>query len=136
MFHIMCMSGRAPGEIIRMTEKRKSPRINEQDGIAVRILSENQDEESVTILRLTKDISRFGLRFETEHYIPVDTMLKIYVAIRNPRETVTHFAKVVWIKRLEDQKNYSVGVEMTDADEADMRTWEQYITNKLTESEE
>ena len=116
-----------------MSEKRKHVRIREESGIAVKILMRNEEERSDkggTFLRLTKDISRGGLRFSNATKLEVDTTLQIHLVLDLPRKIVTHIGTVRWTEQLEDNGAFSIGVEFTETSDLDNQIWQHYIDTK------
>ena len=48
------------------------------------------------------------------------------MALQNPLKTITRTAVVRWIRRLREDRGYSVGVEFVDTSDADTRLWAAY----------
>ena len=116
-----------------MREKRKTPRVSEENGIAVRAVPEGTDDSSSpTFLRLTKDISETGLRFSNADGIAEDTDIQIHLALDLPRKIVTRLGKVRWARQLAPDEPYSVGVEFTDSSPVDMGLWTHYIETRMS----
>jgi len=121
------------GTRIAVTEKRKFPRIPEENGIAVKIMSDGDEAAAggqETFLCLTHDISRSGLRFNNKEALDVDTGLRIHLALNVPRKIVTHVGKVRWAKQLSTDEPYSVGVEFTDSSSLNTQIWAHYLDTR------
>lgn len=116
-----------------MNERRQSARVEDDLGIAINVMAERGPIPSHqgTIFHLTKDISQGGLRFENDHELPVNALLKMHVALKIPLMTITHFARVRWVRRSEKAKSYSIGVQFTESPPNDMQIWSNYVNQRL-----
>lgn len=126
-----------PNNHTAQDERRQTPRLAEEDGIAVRICTAEADEQSaqmVTVLRLTQDVSERGLRFAHGDPLPAGTALKIHLALEMPRKIVTHRGEVRWSKRLGPDKPFSVGVAFKDTSRSDMQVWSNYVESRIDPS--
>jgi hypothetical protein len=116
-----------------MVERRQQPRVEDDLGIAINLMSEQGPvpHRTSTIFHLTKDISRSGLRFENDRELPVNALLKVHVALKIPLLTITHFARVRWSQKTPSQGGYDIGVHFSDSPPNDMQIWSNYVAQRL-----
>ena len=120
-----------------MLERRKHPRLHKENGIAISLVSGDQpppSRQGETVLRMTKDVSLGGLRFQSTTPFTQDSMLKIHLVLDLPRKIITHVGKVRWVKAVGDSDTFNVGVEFTETPDADMQIWSHYLENRLASS--
>ena len=115
-----------------MIERRQEPLVQDDLGIALNLMSEDGPipHRTSTIFHLTKDISRGGLRFENDREIPVNTLLKVHVALKIPLLTITHFGRVRWTNRVPNQVGFDIGVQFTESPPHDMQIWSNYVAQR------
>ena len=119
-----------------MYEKRKAPRLKQENEVTITVLSgkHNLPKEKV-IHNFSKDISASGARIQAHLFLPVDTLLKIDITLKNVHQMITVMGKVKWIKIIYDGESYDEGVEFVNtADEAikklkDYISWKQKFNN-------
>ena len=114
-------------------ERRKYRRVDDDLGIAVNVVSESGEmaPHREIAFHMTRDISRYGLRFQHDHALPLNTRLKIHVAVKLPTNTITHVGRVRWVREERGFQPYSIGVEFTDTPEADMAIWQHYVDHRV-----
>ena len=116
-----------------MNEKRSNPRIEENLGIAVNVMSEQgpEPQKEATIFHITKDISRGGIQFVNEYELSPDSLLKVHIALKTPLTTITHFARVKWCRKSESEQPFAIGVQFTDTTAMDTQIWSNYVEQRL-----
>jgi hypothetical protein len=116
-----------------MNERRQDNRVEDDLGIAINLMSETGPipQRSSTIFHLTRDISRGGIRFENDHELPLNSLLKVHVAIKMPLLTITHFGRVRWVKKAASDNSYAVGVQFTESPPNDMQVWSNYVDQRV-----
>jgi c-di-GMP-binding flagellar brake protein YcgR len=98
-----------------MMERRRAPRLTENNDITITIMSmENKPSQGNIIYSRSTDISMTGARIQTHLYLPVDSLLKIKIFLKNPPQMITVFGKVKWIKDLVQGASYEAGIEFAD----------------------
>ncbi|NCC52658.1 MAG: PilZ domain-containing protein [Spartobacteria bacterium] len=123
---------------MNMDDRRTHQRLNEQNSVAVRILSAPEADalEGKTYFCTTEDLSAGGLRFNVSAPVPVGTVMEIRVAFSQPISAYRHIGKVVWVKEDTDQAPpYAVGVEFTDTAPNDVAAWEKLVDQKINMKE-
>ena len=117
---------RKPDSRRRLQEKPE--RLREQNDITITILSEieNFPQEKI-IYNHSEDISISGTRIQGNVLLPVDTYLKIDLTLKNSKEHITVFGKVIWNKALIEGKSYEAGVEFVDTSGESIKILGDYI---------
>jgi len=107
---------------------RKAERLNEENEIAITILSEIKDTPKEKIIyNYSKDISMSGTKIQGNLLLPIDTFLKIDLTLKNSKERVTVFGKVKRTKVIDDGKHYEAGVEFVDTPSESIKKLGDYI---------
>jgi hypothetical protein len=116
-----------------MMDKRRHPRIKDDLGISVSVVerSDNTVHRNGKILHLTENISRGGMRFRHDRDIPLDSLVRIHVALKIPLKTITHLGRVRWVSRSDDRNGCAVGIEFTETPPVDMLFWTNYIDYRM-----
>ena len=95
-------------------ERRRDSRVNEEDKVAIELLTNGQPPTEKTVLNaLTKDISPGGVRLTTNKLLPVNTLLKIEVVLSRRRRVVQAMGIVRWARTVYDEEMFEIGVEFT-----------------------
>jgi c-di-GMP-binding flagellar brake protein YcgR len=122
-------------------EKRRHPRVGDELNFALTVVSDESQRRTPasTFYYVTEDISASGMRFIANENLPSDSVLKVQLALDNSLRTVTHFARVRWIKKVISDRFFSmgmevnsIGVEFTDSMPEDLRIWSEYVNRKLS----
>jgi hypothetical protein len=116
-----------------MVDKRQDARVDDDLGIAINLMSETGpiSQRTNAVFHLTKDISKSGIRFENDRPLPLDALLKVHVALKLPLMTITHFGRVRWINKMNDERSYAVGVQFTESPPDDMQIWRDYVDQRV-----
>lgn len=111
----------------------KDPRIRNNLGIAVSVVHGSAEPASRALtLHMTEDISRSGLRFRHDKPLPVDTVIRILVALDAPAQTITKLGRVRWSSPREDN-GHLVGVELTSTSSVGGIAWNNYVMRRQRE---
>lgn len=115
-----------------MKERRRKPRIEEEDKVTITALSgeENIPQKKIKY-HLRKNISESGIGIYINTFLPVDTPIKIEVKLKDTPEIITAFAKVVWIKRFSTHDFCEAGLEFFNTSNEMMQQLRDYISLKL-----
>ena len=98
-----------------MFEKRKSKRLAEENEITIKIIpKEKLPADRKTIYHISKDISSSGARIRANEFLPVDTLIKIKLNLKDPPRMLTALGKVKWIRSLYGDESYEAGLEFVD----------------------
>jgi hypothetical protein len=98
-----------------MFDKRKSKRLTQENEITIKIISkEKLPPDKKTIYHISKDISSSGARIQANVFLPVDTLIKIQLNLKDPPRMVTALGKVKWIRSLYGDESYEAGLEFVD----------------------
>jgi Tfp pilus assembly protein PilZ len=115
-----------------MDERRGTPRIKEENKVTITVISgeENLSKKQITWY-LSKNISKSGIRIQTNIFLPVNTQLKIEITLKNPPQTITVFAKVIWIKRISTNDFCQAGLKFFNTSNEMIQQLDDYISLKL-----
>jgi hypothetical protein len=98
--------------VIIMDEKRKAKRLREESEITITIISfGGKPTKEKVIYNYTKDISASGAGIHANIFLPVDTVLKMDIKLKNLQQMITAMGKVKWIKIVCEDESYDAGVE-------------------------
>jgi c-di-GMP-binding flagellar brake protein YcgR len=116
-----------------MKNNRKFIRIPESAEISYRLIKNIK-----TTGALSKDISKGGLRFFVNEFIPKESILKIKMALKKIPYSFEVMAKIKWIKKRFANESFEIGVEFMEVPRKDLQHLEQYIediNSKSTQEE-
>jgi hypothetical protein len=114
-----------------MDEKRRAKRLEEEDELTITIISEGKKLSKVKIIyHLSKDISMSGARIQANMFLPIDSLLKIDITLKNPHQMITAFGKVKWIKSLFADESYEAGLEFINTSSDTIQQLADYISKK------
>lgn len=124
-------SGIKKNERIFIVERRSVDRLKEDNEITITVVSgeKNLPKEKI-IYALSTDISESGARIHANSFLPVDTILKIKVAVKDPPQMITAFGKVKWIKLLFASDFYEAGLEFVNTSNEMIQQLADYISSK------
>ena len=108
---------------------RRAARLTEEDDITTTILAyggENPPQEEI-IYKYSKDISVSGTKIQGNVLLPIDTLLKIDLTLRNLHETITISGVVKWNKTIIEHEIYEAGVEFMDTPDETIKKISDYI---------
>ena len=117
--------------IIENKEHRRFPRIKDNIFIFFQSMEDNMPLEAIT-----KDISQGGLMFKGSNFIPERTELKfeIYQPLNPAKDMFLSMpakAQVVWIRKLQEDNQYLVGLKIIKMNEENQNRFSRYINNRL-----
>jgi hypothetical protein len=108
--------------------ERKTERLDEENEVTITILSEIQDVPKEKIVyNYSKDISMAGTKIQGNVLLPIDTFLKIDVTLKNLKERVTVFGKVIRNKVIAEGESYEAGVIFVDTPSESIKKLGDYI---------
>ncbi len=118
--------------MIIMDEKRKAKRLREESEITVTIISlGGKPAKEKVIYNYSKDISASGARIHANIFLPVDTILKMDIKLKNLQQMITAMGKVRWIKIVCDDESYDAGVEFVHTPAEAIRKLADYVSWRL-----
>ncbi len=113
-----------------MEEKRRAPRIKDENEVAITVVSggKNLPEEEING-NLTKDISVCGAKIQTNILLPVNTLLELDFTSKVVHQQIKILGKVKWSTVIIENESYEVGVEFYPSKE--MEKLDDYISGQL-----
>jgi hypothetical protein len=94
-----------------MEERRKTPRLQEENEFTINIISGEEKLSKEEILYNGKDISIYGAKIQGNIPLPVGTIIKIDITLNNLQQRKTTIGKVKWNKFIIGSESYEAGVE-------------------------
>ena len=94
-----------------MEERRKTPRLQEENEFTINIISGEENLSKEEILFNGKDISLYGAKIQGNIPLPVGTIVKLDITINNLQQKKTTIGKVKWNKFMIGNQSYEAGVE-------------------------
>jgi hypothetical protein len=108
--------------------ERKTERLDEENEIIITILSGIKDTPKEKIIyNYSKDISMSGTKIQGNVLLPIDTFLKIDLTLKNLKQKITVFGKVIRNKVLIEDESYEAGVEFVDTPSGSIKQLGDYI---------
>lgn len=105
-----------------MKERRKFIRIKEQDAVSYTIIPNYKSE-----CKMTKDLSLGGVRFIADHFIPVNSVIKMEIKLKHIPKAINAILKLVWIQSIFNDECYDVGAEFLDINKKDLEFMYHYL---------
>lgn len=115
-----------------MEERRKSPRMKEENEVTITVVSEEKDLPREKIIdNFTKDLSESGARIQTHILLPVDSLIELEFTSKGVREQISALGKVKWVKVIIDDESYEAGLEFCGTPGDAIKKLGEYISWKL-----
>ena len=113
---------------MRRGEQRRASRIKEKDRIAIEVISENEDIRAKKMYYvLSKDISQYGVKIQTDSFFAVGSTLKLKIYLENPQSFIRFHGKVRWVECNYAHESYEMGVEFDDTSLKSKKALEEYL---------
>ncbi len=96
-------------------ERRKFKRVAGYDKITYNIIPRGKIKK-----KLTLDLSAGGIRFIGDDFIPLHSLLKLNVSLKNSPKVISAIAKTVWVKSIFGDERYEIGVEFVEITKEDL----------------
>jgi len=113
-----------------MEERRRAPRIKEENEVAITVVSGgiNLPKEQIKD-SCTKDISVSGAKIQTNILLPVNTLIELDFTSKGIQQQMKILGKIKWRKAINENESYEFGVEFYPGKEFDKL--EDYISCQL-----
>ena len=113
-----------------MEEKRRAPRIKDENEVTITVVSEgkNLPEEEINGNH-TKDISVCGAKIQTNILLPVNTIIELDITSKVVHQQMKILGKIKWSKVINENESYEFGVEFYPSKE--IETLDDYISWQL-----
>jgi len=103
-------------------EKRKFARVKDQCSVSYSIIPQGK-----TGRKMTLDLSQGGLRFISDHFIPLHSNLKIEIKLKDIPKAISAIIKPIWIKEIFDDERYELGAEFVHINSEDLKFLKDYF---------
>ncbi|HOU51591.1 MAG: PilZ domain-containing protein [Smithella sp.] len=108
-------------------ERRRERRLEDFNEITLSVISEEKYlPEDKIFYNYSRDISESGVRIYTDSFLPVDTLLRIEMKLKNFRHMITTPGKVKWVKIISSGGYCEAGVEFLNTPARAMNTLDIY----------
>ena len=115
-----------------MDEKRNAKRLQEESEVTLTIISlGGKPAKEKVIYNYSKDISASGAGIHANIFLPVDTVVKMDIKLKNLKHMITAMGKVKWIKIVYDDESYDAGVEFVHTPAEAIRQLADYVSWRL-----
>lgn len=91
-----------------MENRRREKRFKQENDVLLQFAIDEKDAKNNA---LTYDLSLNGVRIITKKYFPVETVIRTEIDLSSSSQYVKIDGKVRWVKKLEDEDLYAIGVE-------------------------
>jgi uncharacterized protein (TIGR02266 family) len=100
-----------------MKERRKDPRINEENKVVLNLIPNGGAQGSRNVYySLTRDLSIGGIRIMTDAPLAVGSRVKVEITLAKSRKRVQAVAAVRWVNELFGKEVYDMGLEFVEID--------------------
>lgn len=110
-------------------DRRGASRFDSKEALDLKIVfsSENPNLLGKRICGSTLDISASGLRIELNQQIKLDSVLDVWVTLKDSNKKYFLTGNVRWCKQLGEQGNYQIGVVLRERSDTitDLGSWRQ-----------
>lgn len=124
-----------------MVEKRKKPRLDEQNEADVTVVSAEYTIVSGKFIsynipkkkiigNLTINVSEGGAKIQTHVFLPVDTVIQLEFTSKGIQQPINTLGKVKWINTIVEDWSYEAGIEFCDSSIEAIQKLGEYITKK------
>jgi c-di-GMP-binding flagellar brake protein YcgR len=69
------------------------------------------------IIAAIKDIGGGGICLQTEEYLPISSVIQVYINFPKISQPIPTLAKIVWIRKMGKRNIYEAGVEFVDIEQ-------------------
>ena len=108
-------------------EKRKAKRILEENKVKItQTYKDKLPPDEKIIYGLTKDISSGGARIQGNTFLPIDTLLKIELSLKEPFRLISAIGKVRWVKK-PYRELFQMGIEFMEMSPGSKNVLEEHI---------
>ena len=98
-----------------LNEKRRARRVFQENEVTIAIVSKRQKPPSDRLIyHISTDISASGARIQANRFLPVDSLLKLQLTLKDPSQRVTALGRVKWVRSLFADESYEAGLEFVD----------------------
>ena len=114
-------------------DRRRHPRIDDQNAVAVTILSapETPELEDRKFFCLSRNISAEGLMLRVNAPVSPGAVLQLQVGFRKPIRSFGLSARVVWAGSGDKESGYPIGLQLVLGENRDYDAWRRIVEQKV-----
>ncbi len=117
-----------------VVNRRESPRISLKEALNMKIVfsSENPNLLGKTLCGSTIDVSASGLRIELNQQIKIDSVLDVWVTLKENQKKYFLTGNVRWCRTLETGEYFQIGVVLRERSDTvtDLDSWQATFKGK------
>jgi hypothetical protein len=118
-------------EWIVMDEKRRVKRLQEKSEVTITVVAGGKKfPREKVIYDDVKDISVSGAKFQSNIFLPIETLLRMDFKLKDLRQTINATGKVKWIKIIIEDECYEAGVQFVNTSGEAIQKLADYISWK------
>ncbi len=118
----------------QVENRRQSPRISLKEALNLKIVfsSENPNLLGKTLCGSTIDVSASGLRIELNQQIKIDSVLDVWVTLKENDKKYFLTGNVRWCRTLETGEYFQIGVVLRERSDTvtDLDSWQDAFKNR------
>jgi c-di-GMP-binding flagellar brake protein YcgR len=100
-----------------MKERRRDPRIKEENRVTVSVIPNGSVHGSREVYHsLTRDLSLGGVRIMTDAPLAIDARVRVVLTLAKSRRRIQAVARVRWVKELFGRDVFDMGLEFVEID--------------------
>ncbi|MCJ7581708.1 MAG: PilZ domain-containing protein [Candidatus Aminicenantes bacterium] len=109
-------------------ERRIEKREKNENQVQITISTNYDIPTNKRILyRLTKDISKNGMKLMVDTFMPKGILLRISLFLKDPHRCMRIIGEVKWIRNMYSNENFEMGIKFLDVSQEDARILKKYI---------
>lgn len=115
-----------------MKERRRARRISEKAEATISPASTDYLDLDKKVARcLTEDISIKGIKIQSEKFLPVNSILKIQLSLRDPTRLINVWGKIRWVRQLKACEVFEMGIEIVGTSKEGLGILKRHIEDSL-----
>lgn len=120
---------------MKNNEQRQEYRLSAQETVFIELASADPTNESPTdiIISNSVDISANGMRIIADRELPIGTILRACVQLKDDNRGFLLVTEVKWCKPHEQEGEFVAGLSLFESDGTDIQHWKEVIGERFNE---
>jgi hypothetical protein len=121
-----------PARLSRAERRRRFPRLADRNSVilTVEASADMPELECAALPAFTRDISAEGLRLDVRIPLPVNSSLRLHVALPQTRRAFTVVGDLVWMQENPERRSYTAGLDLRSTPHAALLAWQEAIMRR------